>query len=130
MLTAHSSEGFTLFVFPISIAEAALLRQDVVIKQFIKAGAVRRAVEAAIKTHRAEIRKQFLRDFDQRYGQIDITAGSHNFVMQHELVLIFRNADRNTEFHRANYLAFRGPPRVRLNPCWHLLCQNRGLTLR
>ena len=114
VLTAHSSEGFTLLAFPISLAEAALLKQDVVNKQFIKAGAVRRAVEAAIKTHSAEIRKQFLRDFDQRYCEIDITAGTHNFVMQYELVLIFRNADQNTEFHRATCLAFRYPPRVRL----------------
>ena len=55
-----------------------------------------------------------LRDFDHRYGEIDITAGPHNFVMQYELVRIFHNADRNTEFHRATCLAFRDPPRVRL----------------
>ena len=115
VLTAHGNEGFTLFAVPISLAEAALPRQDVVNKQFIKAGAVRRAVEAAIKTRSAEIRKQFLRDFDQRYCEIiDITAGPHNFVMQYELVLIFRNAYWNTEFHRATCLAFRDPPRVRL----------------
>ena len=36
------------------------------------------------------------------------------FVMQYELVLIFRNAYWNTEFHRATCLAFRDPPRVRL----------------
>ena len=111
---AHSNEGFTLFAFPISLAEAALFGQDVVDNHFIKAGAVRRAVEAAIKTHSAEIRKQFLRDFDYRYGEVDVTASLHNFVMQYELVLIFRNADRNTEFHRATCLAFRDPPRVRL----------------
>ena len=58
VLTANSSKGFTLFAIPLSLAEAALPGQDVVNKQFIKAGAVRRAVEAAIKTHRAEIRKQ------------------------------------------------------------------------
>ena len=114
MLTAHGNEGFTLFAVPISLAEAALPGQDVVNKQFIKAGAVRRAVEAAIKTRSSEIRKQFLRDFDQRYCEIDITAGPHNFVMQYELVLIFRNAYWNTEFHRATCLAFRDPPRVRL----------------
>ena len=114
VLTAQSSKRFTLFAFPISLAEAALLGQNVVNKHFIKAGAVRRAVEAAIKTRSAEIRKQFLRDFDQRYCEIDITADPHNFVMQYELVLIFRNADRNTEFHRATCLAFRDPPRVRL----------------
>ena len=34
--------------------------------------------------------------------------------MQYELVLIFRNAYWNTEFHRATCLAFRDPPRVRL----------------
>ena len=88
VLTAHGSEGFTLFAVPINLAEADLPGQDVVDKQFIKAGAVRRAVEAAIKTRSAENRKQFLRDFDQRYGEIDITAGPHNFVMQYELVLI------------------------------------------
>ena len=49
VLTAHGSEGFTLFAIPISLVEAALLGQDVVNKQFVKAGAVRRAVEAAIK---------------------------------------------------------------------------------
>ena len=118
VLTAHSSKRFTLFAIPISLAEMVLPGQDVVIKQFIKAGAVRRAVEAAIKTHRAEIRKQFLRDFDYRYGEVDVTASPHNFVMQYELVgiflSIFRNADRNTEFHRATCLAFRDPPRVRL----------------
>ena len=81
VLTAHSSKRFTLFAFPISLAEAALFGQDVVNKYFIKAGAVRGAVEAAIKTRSAEIRKQFLRDFDQRYCEIDITAGPHNFVM-------------------------------------------------
>ena len=54
VLTAHGSKRFTLFAFPISLAKAALLGQDVVIKQFIKAGAVRRAVEAAIKTRSAE----------------------------------------------------------------------------
>ena len=114
VLTAHSSKRFILFAITLSLAEAALLGQDVVNKQFVKAGAVRRAVEAAIKTHRTEIRKQFLRDFDHRFGEIDITAGPHNFVMQYELVLIFRNADRNTEFHWAPCLAFRDPPRVRL----------------
>ena len=114
VLTAHGSKRFTLFATPISLAEAALLGQDVVIKHFIKVDAVRRAVEAAIKTRNAEIRKQFLRDFDHRYGEIDITAGPHNFVMQYELVRIFHNADRNTEFHRATCLAFRDPPRVRL----------------
>ena len=98
VLTAHSSKRFTLFAFPISLAEAALLGQDVVNKQFIKAGAVRRAVEAAIKTRSAEIRKQFLRDFDYRYGEVDVTAGPHNFVMQYELVRIFNNADWNTQF--------------------------------
>ena len=75
MLTAHSSEGFTLFAIPLSLAEVALLGQDVVNMQFIKAGAVRRAVEAAIKTRSVEIRKQFLRDFDYRYGEVDVTAG-------------------------------------------------------
>ena len=114
VLTAHSSKRFTLFAFPISLAEAALLGQDVVNKQFIKAGAVRRAVEAAIKTRSAEIRKQFLRDFDYRYGDVDVTAGPHNFVMQYELVRIFNNADWNTQFHWATRLAFRDPPRVRL----------------
>ena len=114
VLTAHSSKRFTLFAFPISLAEAALPGQDVVNKQFIKAGAVRTAVEAAIKTHRAEIRKHFLRDFDYRYGDVDVTAGPHNFVMQYELVLIFNNADWNTQFHWATCLAFRDPPRVRL----------------
>ena len=123
MLTAHGNEGFTLFAVPISLAEAALPGQDVVNKQFIKAGAVRRAVEAAIKTRSAEIRKQFLRDFDQRYCEIDITAGPHNFVMQYELVLIFRNAYWNTEFHRATCLAFRDPPRVRLKDGEYLLAQ-------
>ena len=107
VLTAHGSKGFTLFAIPISLAEVALLGQDVVIKHFIKAGAVRRAVEAAIKTRNAEIRKQFLRDFDHRYGEIDVTTGPHNLVMQYESVLIFHNADRNTEFHRATCLAFR-----------------------
>ena len=34
--------------------------------------------------------------------------------MQYELVLIFRNADRNTECHRATCLVSRNPPRVRL----------------
>ena len=106
VLTAHSSKRFTLFAFPISLAEAALLGQDVVNKQFVKAGGVRRAVEAAIKTHSAEIRKQFLRDFDHRYSEVDLTASPHNFVMQYELVLIFRNADRNTEFHRRPALPF------------------------
>ena len=114
VLTAHGSKRFTLFAVPISLAEAAFPGQDVVIKQFIKAGAVRGAVEAAIKTRRAEIRKQFLRDFDHRHGEVVVTAGPHNFVMQYELVRIFRNADRNTEFHRATCLAFRDPPRVRL----------------
>ena len=88
MLTAHGNEGFTLFAVPISLAEAALPGQDVVNKQFIKAGAVRRAVEAAIKTRSSEIRKQFLRDFDQRYCEIDITAGPHNFVKG--LCILFR----------------------------------------
>ena len=114
VLTAHGSKRFTLLVFPISLAEVALLGQDVIINQFIKAGAVRRAVEAVIKTRSAEIRKQSLRDFDQRYGEIDISAGPHNFVMQYELVLIFRNANWNTEFHLATCLAFRDPLRVRL----------------
>ena len=114
VLTAHCSKRFNLFAIPISLAEVALLGQDVVIKQFIKAGAVRRAVEAAIKTRSAEIRKQFLRDFDHRYGEVDVTAGPHNFVMQYELVRNFKNADRNTEFHRPTCLAFRDPPRVRL----------------
>ena len=76
VLTAHSSKRFTLFAFPISLAEAALPRQGVVNKQFIKAGAVRRAVEAAIKTHSAESRKQILHDFDQRYGEIEVTAAT------------------------------------------------------
>ena len=114
VLTAHSSKRFTLFAFPISLAEAALFGQDVVNKQFIKADAVRRAVEAAIKTRSAEIRKQFLRDFDYRYGEVDVTAGPHNFVMQYELVGIFNDADWNTQFHWATCLAFRDPPRVRL----------------
>ena len=48
VLTAHSSKGFTLFVVSISLAEAALLGQDVVNKQFIKAGEVRLAVETDI----------------------------------------------------------------------------------
>ena len=43
-------KGFTLFAIPLSLAEAALLGQDVVNKHFIKAGAVLGAVEAAIKT--------------------------------------------------------------------------------
>ena len=47
VLTAHSSKGFTLFAVLISLAEVALLGQDVVNKQFIKAGAVRLAVESA-----------------------------------------------------------------------------------
>ena len=82
--TAHSSKGFTLFVVLISLAEVALLGQDVVNKQFIKAGAVRLAVEAAIKTHSAKIRKQFLRGYNHRYGEVDVTAFPHNFVMQYE----------------------------------------------
>ena len=57
VLTAHGSKGFTLLAVSISLAEAALPGQDVVNKQFIKAGAVRLAVEAAIKTRSAEIRK-------------------------------------------------------------------------
>ena len=84
------------------------------IKHFIKAGAVRRAMEAAIKTHSAEIRKHFLRDFDHRYSDVDVTTVPHNFVVQEEFVLIFHNADRNTQFYRATCLAFRDPPRVRL----------------
>ena len=120
VLTAHSSKRFTLFAFPISLAEAALFGQDVVNKQFIKADAVRRAVEAAIKTRSAEIRKQFLRDFDYRYGEVDVTAGPHNFVMQYELVGIFNDADWNTQFHWATCLAFRDPPRVRLKDGEHL----------
>ena len=40
--------------------------------------------------------------------------------MQHEAVLIFQNADRNTEFHRATCLAFRDPPRVRPKEGEHL----------
>ena len=93
VLTAHSSKGFTLFAVPLSLTEATLPRQDVVIKQFIKAGAVCGAVEAAIKTRGAEIRKQFLCDFDHRYGEVDVTAVPHNFVMQYELVLIFTTLD-------------------------------------
>ena len=113
VLTAHGSKRFTLFAVPLSLAEAALLGQDVVNKQFIKAGAVLGAVEAAIKTRSAEIRKHFLRDFDHRYGEVDVTALPHNFVMHYESILTFQNADRNTEFHRATCLAFRDPPRVR-----------------
>ena len=41
LLTAHSNKGFILFAVPISLAKAALLGQDVVNKQFIKADAVR-----------------------------------------------------------------------------------------
>ena len=88
VLTAHSGKGFTLFAIPLSLAEVAFPGQGAVTKQFIKAGAVRAAVEAAIKTHSAEIRKQFLRDFDQRYGEVDFTAVPHNFMMQYDLVLI------------------------------------------
>ena len=113
VLTAHSSKGFTLFAIPLSLAEAAVLGQDVVTKQFIKAGAVRGAVETAIKTRSAEIRKQFLCGYNHRYGEVDVTAFPHNFVMQYELVLVLHNADRNTYFHRATCLAFRDPPRVR-----------------
>ena len=47
VLTAHSSKGFTLFAVSISLAEVALLGQNVVNYQFIKAGAVRLAVESA-----------------------------------------------------------------------------------
>ena len=86
-------------------------------------------MEAAIKTHRAEIRKQFLRDFDYRYGEVDVTAGPHNFVMQYELVLIFNNADWNTEFHHATCLAFRDPPRVRLKDGEHLFVLSDRLAL-
>ena len=35
VLTAHGSKGFTLFAIPLSLAEAALLGQDVVNKHFI-----------------------------------------------------------------------------------------------
>ena len=49
VLTAHGSKGFTLFAVLISLAEVALLGQDVVNKHFIKAGAVRLAVESANK---------------------------------------------------------------------------------
>ena len=48
VLTAHSSKGFILFAILLSLAEAALPGQDVVNKQFIKAGAVRLAVEVAL----------------------------------------------------------------------------------
>ena len=96
VLTAHGSKGFTLFAVLISLAEVALLGQDVVNKLFIKAGAVRLAVEAAIKTRSAEIRKQFLRGYNHRYGEVDVTAFPHNFVMQYESVLTLYNADRNT----------------------------------
>ena len=82
VLTVHGSKRFTLFAVPLSLAEAAFLGQDVVNKQLIKAGAVLGAVEAAIKTRSAEIRKQFLRDFDHRYGEVDVTAFLHNLVMQ------------------------------------------------
>ena len=68
VLTAHSSKGFTLFAVLLSLAEAALPGQDVVNKQFIKAGAVRLAVEVAIKTRSAEIRKQFLRVWKSLQG--------------------------------------------------------------
>ena len=126
VLTAYFSKGFTLFVVSTSLAEAALLGQDVVNKQFIKAGAVRGAVEAAIKTRSAEIRKQFLRGYNHRYGEVDVTAFPHNFVMQYELVLVLQNADRNTEFHRATCLAFRDPPRVRLKDGEFLLKSLQG----
>ena len=71
-------------------------------------------MEAAIKTHSAEIRKHFLRDLDHRYSDIDVTTVPHNFVVQDVFVLIFHNADRNTQFYRVTCLAFRNPPRVRL----------------
>ena len=48
VLTAHGSKGFTLFSVLISLAEVALLGQDVVNKQFIKAGAVLGAVEVDV----------------------------------------------------------------------------------
>ena len=114
VLTAHGSKGFTLFATPLSLAEVALPRQDVVNKQFIKCGAVLGAVEAAIKTRSAEIRKQFPCDFDHRRSEVGVTALPHNLGMQDEAELIFHNADRHTEFHRATCLAFRDPPRVRL----------------
>ena len=59
VLTAHGSTGFTLFAIPLSLAEVALLGQDVVNKQFIKGDAVLGAVEAAIKTRSAEIRSDY-----------------------------------------------------------------------
>ena len=80
VLTAHGSKGFTSLAVSISLAEAALPGQDVVNKQFIKAGEVRLAVEAAIKTRSAEIRKQFLRGYNHLYGEIDVTTFPHNFV--------------------------------------------------
>ena len=108
VLTAHSSKRFTLFAIPLSLAEAALFGQDVVNKQFIKADAVRRAVEAAIKTHSAEIRKQFLRDFDYRYGEVDVTAGPQNFVMQYVIlnfmVVATRRRTRKTQARAAHTL--------------------------
>ena len=94
VLTAHSSKGFTLFAVLISLAEEVLLGQNVVNKQFIKAGAVLGAVEAAIKTRSAEIRKQFLCGYNHRYGEVDVIAFPYNFVMQYELVLALHNADR------------------------------------
>ena len=53
-------------------------------------------------------------DFDHRRSEVGVTALPHNFGMQDEAELIFHNADRHTEFHRATCLAFRVPPRVRL----------------
>ena len=43
VLTAHGSKRFTLFAIPISLAEAALLGQDVVIKHFM--GSLHKSVE-------------------------------------------------------------------------------------
>ena len=77
MLTAHDNKSFTLFAILLSLTKATLPGHDIVIKDLIKAGAICRAMESA----GTEVRKHFLCNLDHRYGEVDITALPHDFMV-------------------------------------------------
>ena len=110
---AHRGELPLRPALPVPLPGASFLRQRVDNGQFIENRPVRGTVEAPVEADRAEVREPRRGRPDHRHGVVGVAALPHDRVGRDEPPWP-RDADRNPGPDRTSGLAFRDPPRVRL----------------
>lgn len=129
MLAAKFFKGIAAFMLFIRLAETAFFGQDDLLKMVFQFGLVGFAVEAFVKAGNSQLREALTRlsDHFNRDGIIGLFF--HDLVMKNESVLIFHDADPESQFNRHPGLTFANPFGMRLEDGKELFFMRDGLAL-